>query len=248
MVDGTKDFFEQHYTVDRIDAHTAKEYIIEHHYTHGCHNGPSPCYGLFEEGNLIGVLMFAQPNSENVRGSVWGMDRKDSVIELHRLHILDVTPRNTETWFMSKCFELLMKDRPEIKGVISFADATEGHVGTIYKAMNFYYVGKTAPTWFYRDSSGRLRHPRQNGVNISPVAAAKRGWTREKRQSKNRYLYFLAHDKREKRFLMDTCRYDVKHMVWCPLCGKSHPAGERCTCMASSALKKVSHARKTGVA
>ena len=227
---------------------TAKSYIIAHHYTHGCHNAPDPCYGLFECDNLIGVLMFSLPNSDNVRSSVWGEDRKCSVIELHRLHILDVTPRNTETWFMSKCFELLSHDKPEIKGVISFADATEGHEGTIYKAMNFYYIGKTTRRWFYRDSNGRLRHPRQNGVNISLEDAAKRGWTRERRGSKNRYLYFLAHDKREKRFLINTCRYDVKHMVWCPLCGKSHPAGKRCTCMSGASDKSGKHGNSTGAA
>ena len=229
-MNGTKDFFEEHYQVRRIPVNVAKEYIIQHHYTHGCHNGPHPCYGLFENDDLIGVLMFAQPNSENVRGSIWGMEHKNAVIELHRLHILDVTPRNTETWFMSKCCDLLKEDKPEIKGILSFADSTEGHIGTIYKAMNFYYVGKTGVFWFYRDGNGRLRHRRQNGVNIKKEEALRRGWTRERREAKNRYLYFLADDRREKKMLMKTCRYDVLHMTWCPDCGRSHLTGEICRC------------------
>ena len=87
----------------------AKEYIIEHHYSHGCHNGPSPCYGLFEKEKLIGVLMFATPCSENVRSSVFGKEYKDSITELHRLHILDCTPSNTESWFISQCFKKIKK-------------------------------------------------------------------------------------------------------------------------------------------
>ena len=60
------------YEIRRIDSKIAKEYIKKNHYTHGCHNGPSPCYGLFDSRKLIGVLMFATPCSENVRASVFG--------------------------------------------------------------------------------------------------------------------------------------------------------------------------------
>ena len=55
------------YRVERIPYGEAKVYIKEHHYSHGCHGGASPCYGLFDDGRLIGVLMFATPCSENVR-------------------------------------------------------------------------------------------------------------------------------------------------------------------------------------
>lgn len=229
-MNGTSQFFNEKYCVRRIDMDVAKEYIKKHHYTHGCHNAPNPCYGLFENETLIGVLMFAQPCSENVRSSIWGKEYKSRVIELHRLHILDITPRNTETWFMARCFDLLKQDKPAVKCIISFADSTEGHVGTIYKAMNFYYVGKTAKAWFYVDESGRLRHPRQNSVNISKEMAESMGWSRVRRCAKNRYLYFLPDNKREKRDLLRTCRYDVIHDEWCPICGKRHPKGVLCEC------------------
>ena len=198
------------YTIKRIDCKTAKEYIRKNHYSHGCHNGPSPCYGLFEEDNLIGVLMFATPCSENVRASVFGKDYKDCVTELHRLHILDVTPKNTESWFISRCLKELKKDKPNIKAVISFSDSTEGHEGTIYKATNAYRVGHTGTATFYVDETGRLRHPRQCGVNVTKEIANERGWTPIKRFSKNRYLYLLANSKNEKKKLIRLCKYDLK--------------------------------------
>ena len=197
------------YEVKRIDIKTAKEYIKEHHYSHGCHNGPSPCYGLFDEDNLIGCLMFATPCSENVRASVFGKDYKDCVTELHRLHILDVTPKNTESWFISRCLKELKKDKPNIKAVISFSDSTEGHEGTIYKATNAYRIGHTGTATFYVDETGRLRHPRQCGVNVTKEIANERGWTRIKRFSKNRYLYLLANSKNEKKKLIEMCKYDL---------------------------------------
>ena len=197
------------YEVRNIPCKQAKEYITKYHYSHGCHNGPSPCYGLFEGDDLIGCLMFATPCSENVRASVFGAEHKGCVTELHRLHILDVTPKNTESWFISRCLKLLKQDKPQIKAVISFSDMTEGHEGTVYKATNFYRVGTTGKTRFYRDADGRLRHPRHCGVNISLEDAEKRGWTPEVRNAKNRYLYILASSKAEKRHLTKICKYDL---------------------------------------
>ena len=209
------------YDVRRIPCKDAKEYIIKNHYSHGCHNAPSPCYGLFDKDNqLIGVLMFATPCSEAVRSSIWGEEHKDRVIELHRLHILDVTPKNTETWFISRCLKRLLQDRPQTRGVISFADTTQGHNGTIYQASNFWFIGKTSSATFYLDETGRLRHPRQNGENITKEEAKKRGWKPTKRMSKNRYLYIIATSKTEKKRLIQSCKYDLINSKWCKGCGR----------------------------
>lgn len=177
------------YKINLIDCETAKKYIIKNHYSHGCHNAPSPCYGLFDNDKLIGVLMFATPCSEAVRASVFGEEYKDWVIELHRLHILDCTPKNTESWFISRCLKLLRQYNPKIRAIISFADSTQGHQGTIYKATHFFYCGKTGKATFYLDENGRLRHPRQSGVNITIEMAKKRGWKPVVRYSKYRYIY-----------------------------------------------------------
>jgi hypothetical protein len=197
------------YRVERILPKLAKEYIHKNHYSHGSHNGPSPCYGLFDGENLIGVCMFAVPCSEAVRSSLWGSENKNHVTELHRLHILDVTPRNTESWFISRVLKQLKIDKPEIWGVLSFSDTTIGHEGTIYKATNAYRVGQSTPAIFFLDQDGRLRHPRQNGVNITKERAAELGWTQTKRMSKNRYLWLLPNSKKHKKELIVICKYDL---------------------------------------
>lgn len=198
------------YEVRKISVKEAKEYIHKNHYTHGSHNSPSPCYGLFDNNELIGVLMFATPCSENVRSSVFGSEYKNGVVELHRLHILDITPKNTESWFIARCLKQLKIDRPHTLAVLSFSDQTEGHNGTIYKATNAYFIGKSGPATFYRDETGRLRHPRQNGVNISRGTARDLGWTVEKRLGKLRYLWLLPRSKREKKDLEKLCKYALK--------------------------------------
>ena len=227
---GTTEYFEEHYEVRPLAQNVAKEYITNHHYTHGCHNAPGPCYGLYEDDRLIGALLYANPCTDAVRKSVWGPEMKESVIELHRLYIEDGTPRNTESWFIMQCQKRLHEDRPEIKGVLSFADSTEGHVGTIYKATNFHFVGKTSPTYFYVDETGRLRHPHQNSKNVTKKQAEQLGWKRVRRQAKFRYLQILADDRRERRMLEQSGRYDVRHFEWCMECGKPHRIGEKCKC------------------
>jgi hypothetical protein len=180
------------YKINKISTKLAKEYIHKNHYSHGSHNGPSPCYGLFDREQLIGVCMFATPCSENVRASIFGSEYKSKVTELHRLHILDVTPKNTESWFISRCLDKLKEDKPEIECVVSFSDATEGHSGVIYRATNAFYYGTSSQATFYVDEDGRLRHPRQCGVNITKSEAAKMGWKPTKREGKFRYLWLLG--------------------------------------------------------
>lgn len=187
------------YRVEKIAGKIGKEYIRENHYSRSCHNGPM-CWGLYDGAELIGVCAFATPASENVRASLFGPDYKDAVTELHRLHIKDVTPTNTESWFIARALRGLKSERPSIRAVISFADSTEGHSGTIYQAMNALYCGNTGRARFWRDGEGRLRHPRQNGHNVTPEEAKSMGWVPEMRDSKYRYVIPVLNNESEKRW------------------------------------------------
>ena len=197
------------YTIKRILTKQAKEYIHKYHYSHGSHNAPSPCYGLFNDDELIGVCMFATPIGESVRECLFGKENKEGVIELHRFHILDVTPRNAESWFISRALNNLHLDKPKIKGVISFADPTVGHVGTIYRATNALYCGRTSKKLCYIDKTGRLRHPRQNGKDITKEMAKELGWTSTRRESKYRYIWIIGDNKADKRYWRKKLKLEV---------------------------------------
>jgi hypothetical protein len=83
--------------------------------------------------------MIANPCSENVKKSIFGLELKDKVRELHRLAIIDDTPKNTESWFISRVLKKLREDRPDLWGIVSFADTTIKHNGTIYQAINLLF-------------------------------------------------------------------------------------------------------------
>jgi hypothetical protein len=185
--------FDDLYYVKQIKGGVGREFIREHHYSHSCHNGPM-CWGLFQhsDSRMIGVIAFATPNSENVRRAPFGVGFEDRVTELHRLVILDGTPTNTESWFIARGLRGLCEYRPKIRAVLSFADSTEGHIGTIYQATNALFTGTTSRARFWRDKEGRLRHPRQSGHNVTPAEAKEKGWTAEMRDAKLRYVFIVG--------------------------------------------------------
>jgi len=182
--------------VEKIQSKIGKEFIKKYHYSHGCHNGPMT-WGLFNNEELVGVIAFATPCSENVRKSVFGEEFKNNVTELHRLVLFDHIPKNSESYFIRSSLKLLREYKPNIYAVLSFADSTENHKGIIYQASSAFYTGTTSKSTFFLDEDGRLHHPRQNGVNISKEEALKRKWSPVKREAKHRYLFILP--KRKKR-------------------------------------------------
>jgi len=190
--------------VKKVPMDVGREFIMEHHYSGGC-GVAAMTWGLFEEVNdeMVGAIAFQTPCSENVRESIFGDDvchcdlvdgehtYKSHVTELHRLVTLDETPHNTESWFISRALDRLKEYKPKYWGIVSFADETEGHVGTIYQATNALYYGMSGSSTFYRDEKGRLRHPRQVGENITIGEAREREWEPERRDGKHRYLFLL---------------------------------------------------------
>lgn len=118
--------------------------FIEHwHYSKNV-NGLTTdyCFKLLdEEKNVIGAMIYGKIAMANV----WKKysENEYELIELKRLCCIDNTPKNTESFFIGQTLRWL-KNNTNIKKVISYADTTYLHKGTIYKASNFSYEGMTA--------------------------------------------------------------------------------------------------------
>lgn len=196
-----------------IPKSVAKAFIKEHHYTGGCGNAIMP-WGLYEQvhGQLVGVIAFQTPISENTRASIFedidgpaseNIDEcdcghieddhgyREHVTELHRMAIHPDAPANTATWFISRALDGLKEYKSKYWAVISMADTTEGHDGTVYQAANADYYGMTSRGKAYVDESGRLRNRRQAGENILSDEARGRGWEEVEREAKHRYVFWL---------------------------------------------------------
>ena len=141
-----------------IDAASAKRFVCEHHYSHSF---PASRFnvGLFRKerfgrSQLVGVATFSVPMSQAVIPAYFdGLDPAAGV-ELGRFVLLDEVEANGETWFLARAFRELRRALPEVRGVIAYSDplprynadgvlVKRGHLGTIYKAHNARYRGRS---------------------------------------------------------------------------------------------------------
>jgi len=145
--------------IERIKPDLASRMVVKHHYLH---RAPSISYafGLWVDGRLAGVATYGIPASRNVQQSVCPVN-PDAAMELNRLWVHDDQPRNTESHFVSQT----LRNLPPFL-IFSYADTTKGHVGYIYRALNFNYAGWTdmdrkTPRFDYipHDSA---KHPRES--------------------------------------------------------------------------------------
>lgn len=140
--------------VKPITSRIATALAVEHHYLH--RRPPiSRAFGIFYMGMIVGVCTFGTPASRHLQKSACPSDPA-LVIELNRLWVADSMPRNTESWFVSRCLHALP---PMI--VVSYADTREQHYGYIYRALNFRYAG-----WTDMDR----KTPRRDYIPIDPTA------------------------------------------------------------------------------
>ncbi len=116
----------------------AVDHLVKAHYLHKWPGVVTMTIALMDRSTPIGAIVFALPPRETSTRYggllVW---------ELARLFVVDGTPKNTESWFISRAVCLVRKERPDVNLLISYADPSVGHRGTIYRAANWIDDGKT---------------------------------------------------------------------------------------------------------
>ena len=182
-----------------------KEFIEGNHYSHSI-NGVkvSHCFGLYREDELIGAALYGETATRN-QWRPYGSSEQ-AVLELRRLVLIDDTPRNMESWFIGRMLKWL-KQNTAVESVVSYADPNFGHAGVIYRASNFEFLGKTAPTkvvrWGDRTYHDRAMRTKYNG-KLKPFAqrlvnALENGEAYlDTQEPKNIYLYRLRKQKGDK--------------------------------------------------
>jgi hypothetical protein len=130
------------YTVHPCERSEIRDFIEEWHYSHNINGLLSDyCFKLMDGDKMVGAMIYGGLGMANC----WKKyaEKKEDIIELRRLCCIDDTPKNTESYFIGRTLKWLKKNTA-IKKVISYADNTYNHRGTIYQASNFQHLGKTA--------------------------------------------------------------------------------------------------------
>jgi hypothetical protein len=135
----------------------ANRLVRERHYLHSAPSGLRLSLGVFAHGELAGVVQFnAGPRGAH---SLFAGASSAEVLSLCRLWLDDRLPKNSESRVLSVGCRLLAKQTPA-KAVVSYADPGAGHLGRIYRAAGWLFLGHSEPQPLVALDDGVPRHTR----------------------------------------------------------------------------------------
>ena len=186
------------WVVRRIPVKDAQEISMQCHYLHR----KAPCsvaFGLLDPNEVIrGVILYGTPASAPLRSGIAGNEESLNVIELTRLWVDDAAPKNGESFLIGRSIRQCGKEI-----VVSFADMSFGHIGTVYQASNFLYTGLSAKrtSWTVRgaEKHGHTWADKFTAVEMRHMFGDK--FSLEERSRKHRYIYINAKGKRHSEIL-----------------------------------------------
>lgn len=133
-----------------------RNFIETFHYSksvNGCK--VSHCFAAYENGKLIGASLYGQLST-----TAWKKyaTTESAVIELRRLVTINKS-KNLLSKFLSWQIRYLKKNS-NYEMIISYADPYYGHVGYIYQATNWQYLGLTNSDILLKTPEGKIYHSR----------------------------------------------------------------------------------------
>lgn len=189
----------------RLDwcSHEAAKYAVEHwHYSRRMPKSKLARVGVWEEDKFRGVVIFGM-------GGTPMMGRAEGLPPFQTCELVRVAlaPHQTPTSkIVAIALRFLKRGMAGIRLVVSFADTAQGHVGTIYQASGWFYVGGKEETNGAYRVNGKIVHPRslhhRYGTGGQSIP-----WLRQhvdpnaeriKTPIKHKYLYPLDDDMRAK--------------------------------------------------
>ena len=141
--------------VGPVNYQTIKDACINWHYAKILPNAVTNTYGVWENQHFQGVLVFGHPVARLAH----------TTFELKPFQVrelLRIAMRGHDrplTAIMSKAIKHLRTDAPKVELLLSYADPKAGHLGTIYQAASWVYLGqpRSNVVWFIK---GKEMHPR----------------------------------------------------------------------------------------
>jgi len=138
-------------------THEAAKYAVETwHYSRVLPVPPLVKVGAWEREKFIGVVIFSRGANNNLL-KPFGLTATEGC-ELTRIAL---TKHDVPVSRVVKlAMKFLIRNSPELRLIVSFADPSEGHHGGIYQAGNWIYTGRQPPTTEYIAPDGKQWHGR----------------------------------------------------------------------------------------
>lgn len=200
------------YAVAPIDSKDTYPYLLEIHYAKRI---PAIAYafGLFCDGELVGVCTFGSPASSTLQKGLCGPAHADKVLELNRLCLKYNRPNEASILVGAS-----LKRLPKPTVVVSFADTSHNHTGVVYQATNFIYTGLTVARTEWAVKGLEHLHSRALGHIAKKLEGDQKDLEKIKmlygdrfyyrsRPRKHRYVAIMA-SKTDKRTLLKALKYE----------------------------------------
>lgn len=198
--------------VKRVKVKEIRRAIVLGHYSGVMPDACQEAFGAFNSiGGLIAACAYGPgSNSKTFNAIIEGSNSKNAR-ELIRVWVHPKAPKNTASKVVAQSMKMLPK---EVYMVVTFADTGQNHLGIIYQAMNFKYIGKSNQGIRYRDNTGievtprlanvyRNRNPEKfSGKSLKEIRDIL-GWTPVISNPKHRYAIGVGTRKKEINDLLD---------------------------------------------
>lgn len=184
-------FDKRWYSTDVVKDGVAKRFIEQHHYS-----GSMPAtrlnIGLFGNAGrgseLVGICSFTVPMNQKAIPKRLGVE-PNAGAELGRLVLLDCVGFNGESWLVAKAFGMLKREKPSIRGIVSYADPIErrdgkgliikrGHLGGVYQALGARLQHRSAKRSLVLLPNGSIASER----GLAKIRTRDQGWEYAERQ------------------------------------------------------------------
>jgi hypothetical protein len=174
------------YTFGPCEPGPARRLVEEHHYAQSAsHRAFAFC--ARRDGELVGAALFLPPLPPAAKKHASTSPRK--VTTLHRLVVKPGEPQNVAGMLIARSLKHLRKDG-RYDTVLTFADTSRGHEGTVYKATNATYCGLTRREPYWEDPATGRRVSRK--ATRSRTVAEMRALGLQQRMSPGKHCFKWA--------------------------------------------------------
>lgn len=192
---------EKMFEVKQVQRKDCSDFILNIHYAkRWC--SVSYAFGLFDNNEMIGCVTYQSPASPRVCEGICGKENAKKVLELNRL-VLKYNRPNEASFLIAKSLKML----PQPSIVLSYADTAQEHVGYVYQATNWIYLGlsEIRTDRIFIDGT-KQKHGRH--VISTDIDNIKERTVLVQRPRKHRYLQIIA-NKLTKKSLLSSLKYNI---------------------------------------
>ena len=192
--------------IKEIDRNIANDIIKKNHYSKKVYMATYLHLGLYYKGELKGVLQLGYAMNPQSMGGVVKGTQIDEYLELNRMWLDEVCPKNTASRAIGFAIKYIKKKYPKIKWIQSFADERCKRFGVVYQSANFDFFGEHIAVFWELDNEWyhnvQMTVSRESDRYIRNVGGAK-FLQENKERAKSfklrqfRYIFFI--DKRWKK-------------------------------------------------